>query len=312
MHADAPLPPQIWAWSDKARLVLDEAYPHMLLDDETVEALGKKTERERARATFWRDIVTSRCLTRRSERLEKIAKAAADYKPLSIDDSLLDLSKSKRPPRLTTPLLYAKCAARRALEIGYYEVLRVRRAMNDLKASGFDVIERTAENAEAVTDRFIKQLVGRSFKGRARELEIPILILQTGLQKGSPQELHAKANRDAMALLRAREIAQRLAKAAKQKRIATSPGRGKPVSPDHSAFLLPLAEVWVHITGRRPGSNTDNDTNPFLRFATSAWADVFGPKEELDAPHFISALRNLPDLSDYRLSQLKSEGPSWL
>lgn len=149
MDADAPLPPQIWAWSDKARLVLDEAYPHMLLDDETAEALGKKTEQERARATFRRDIVTSRCLTRRSDRLEKIAKAAADYKPLSIDDSLLDLSKSKRPPRLTPPLLYAKCAARRALEIGYYEVLRVRRAMNDLKASGFDVIERTAEDAAA-------------------------------------------------------------------------------------------------------------------------------------------------------------------
>src|SRR3984893_9017579 len=133
MHAGAPLPPQIWAWSDKARLVLDEAYPHMLLDDETAEALGKKTERERARATFWRDIVTSRC--RRSERLEKIAKAAADYKPLSIDDSLLDLSKSKRPPRLTRPLLYAKVAARRALEIGYYEVLRVKRGTDDLKTS---------------------------------------------------------------------------------------------------------------------------------------------------------------------------------
>lgn len=98
MDADAPLPPQIWAWSDKARLVLDEAYPHMLLDDETAEALGKKTERERARATFWRDIVTSRCLTRRSERLEKIAKAAADYKPLSIDDSLSDLSKFRTSP----------------------------------------------------------------------------------------------------------------------------------------------------------------------------------------------------------------------
>jgi hypothetical protein len=147
---------------------------------------------------------------------------------------------------------------------------------DDLKASGFDAIEITAENAAAATDRLIRQLAGRSFKGKARELEIPILTLQAGLQKGSPQGLHDRARRDAIALLRARAIEQRLAKAARRKRIAASPGSGNPGNPDHTAFLHVLGEAWGHLTGRWPGSSVDKRKNPFLRFVVAAWEDVFG------------------------------------
>jgi len=90
---------------------------------------------------------------------------------LEIDAFLSGLSN----PQLSTTLFDAKHVARRALQVGYWEVLRVKREMDDLKTSSFDVVERTAEDAAAATDRFIKQLAGRSFKGKARELEIPIL-----------------------------------------------------------------------------------------------------------------------------------------
>jgi len=40
-----------------------------------------------------------------------------------------------------------------------------------------------------------------------------------------------------MALLSARAVEQRLAKAAARKRIAASPGSGNPGNPDHAAFL---------------------------------------------------------------------------
>jgi hypothetical protein len=115
-----------------------------------------------------------------------------DYSPLLIDPLLPDLFN----PQLSMSLPDKKRVAGRALEVGYLEVMRVRRGTDDLKASGFDAIEMTAENAAATTDRLIRQLAGRSFKGKARELEIPILTLQAGLQKGSPHGLHARAMRE--------------------------------------------------------------------------------------------------------------------
>jgi hypothetical protein len=70
-----------------------------------------------------------------------------------------------------------------------------------------------------------------------------------------------------MTLLSARAVEQRLAKAARRKRIAASPGSGNPGNP---------GEAWGHLTGRWPGSSVDKRKNPFLRFVVAAWEDVFG------------------------------------
>jgi len=146
----------------------------------------------------------------------------------------------------------------------------------------------------------------------ARDLALPILTAQAGIQEGSARERHLQAEKDASILWAARETVLRLKEAAPREEARVREGRQNPGKPDHAAFLRTLAEAWVYLTGRKPGSNPNHSKNPFLRFSALAWADVFGPQKEHD-PEFSGALKQLrPDWSAFQLSQLKSNGPSWL
>ena len=193
------------------------------------------------------------------------------------------------------------------MEVGYWEALRARREQPGQIAKDFGNLETLAGNAASALDKLIKHLEPRS--ARAADLALPILTAQAGHQEGSAQELHLQAEKDAAILLAARKIAQRLKEAAQRKDARIRKGHQNPGKPDHAAFMRTLAEAWVYLTERKPGSNPDHSKTPFLQFSALAWADVFGPEKE---PEFTGALRQLPDWSAFQSSQLKSKGPTWL
>lgn len=56
--------------------------------------------------------------------------------------------------------------------------------------------------------------------------------------------------------------------------------------PEKAAFVLTMAEAWVFLTGKLPGSNPNPSRTPFLRFVETAWGDV-GPEQD----SFVSATR---------------------
>jgi hypothetical protein len=229
------------------------------------------------------------------------------FAPLRIDKALLERSKSKRRPKLIRSLPEAKIIARRAMEVGYLGVLQARHEPPEQIAKDFGNLETLAGNAVSALNKLIKHLEPRS--ADARDLARPILTAQAGLQEGSAQELHLQAEKDAGILWAARETSHRLKGAASRKEARVRKGRQNPGKPDHAAFLQPLAEAWVYVTGSKPGSNPDPLMNPFLRFSMLAWKDIFDPN---GAPDFIGALRQLPEWSENRIRLLTSIGPFWL
>jgi hypothetical protein len=234
-----------------------------------------------------------------------------DFKPLKIDGGLVERLNVRRGPKLIRPLPYAQCVARRALEVGYWEAARATHEQAAPIVADFDALEGLASKAAATLDELIKHLEPLSPK--ARDLALPILTAQAGLQKASLQGLHVRARKDALALLWARAVAQRLGKASRWKGRSIRKGRENPGKPEHAAFAKPLGEAWVHLTARKPGKSELCAQNPFLRFLSLAWADVFDSEEESGSPErFVGALRKLPIWSAYQFSQLKSQGPCWL
>jgi hypothetical protein len=234
-----------------------------------------------------------------------------DFKPLKIDGDLVERFNARRGPKLIRPLPDAKRIARRAMEVGYLEAMRARREQPGPIAKDFDNLETLAGNAASALDKLIKHLEPHSAK--AADLALPILTAQAGHQEGSAQERHLQAEKDASILWATRETVQRVGKAARGKGRSIRKGRENPGKPEHAAFAKPLGEAWVHLTGRKPGKSEFCAQNPFLRFLSLAWADVFDPEEESDSPErFVGALRKLPVWSAYQLSQLKSQGPYWL
>jgi hypothetical protein len=229
---------------------------------------------------------------------------------LGIDDFIVERFHAKRLPKFIHKLPYVQCVARRAMEVGYLNAMRATREQPGPIAKDFGNLATLAGEAASALDKLIKHLDPHS--ARAADLALPILTAQAGHQKGSAQELHSRAEKDAAILLAARKIAQRLEEAAQRKDARIRKGRQNPGKPNHAAFVRTLAEAWVYLTERKPGSTPDHSKNPFLQFSALAWADVFDPEGKLAPPEFTGALRQLPDWSAFQLSQLKSKGPSWL
>jgi hypothetical protein len=226
---------------------------------------------------------------------------------LGIDSFIVERFNAKRLPKFIHKPPYVHRVARRAMEVGYLEAMRARRGQPGPIANDFCDLEKLAKNAAAALDDLIKHLEPHA--ATARDLALPILTAQAGIQEGLPQGLHLQAEEDASILWDARDIARRLKEAAQRKDARIRKGRQNPGKPNHAAFVRTLAEAWVYLTGCKPGSTPDHSKNPFLRFSAIAWFDVFGPK---DPPEFTGALRQLPDWGAFQLSQLKSKGPSWL
>lgn len=202
---------------------------------------------------------------------------------------LSNLAKPGHAPRLKCSLEHAKGAVRNAMHLGYLKVLRVghdnpEQIANDCKAAG-----DKSEKAAAALDDLLSYLGPDS--RRSRDLEVPILTGKGRLNGDLVQGFHKRARKEALVLLKALAVMRRLEKTARKREVAAGKLRMHIGKPEHTAFFLPLTEVWVLITGCQPGSNPNIDRNPFLRFCEIAWADVFDPERKLEPPGFTGALR---------------------
>lgn len=208
-----------------------------------------------------------------------------DYAHLGIDEFLFELFKNQRW-HISVLLDRAKSHVRRAMEVGYLQVLYVRHESPGSIADDFEFLEDKAKAAHEALDKLLKHLEPRA---RApADLARPILTAQAGLQTGTAQALHERSMADALVLWR------------------QNPGK-----PEHRIFAATLSEMWIFLTGKRPGTNPAHDKNPFLRFVTAAWIDVFGHDENSEDPAFVGALTAL-SFSDYQNSQITSKGPDWI
>jgi hypothetical protein len=231
-----------------------------------------------------------------------------DYKTLGVDE-LLEQRIEGRRPRILRSLPQAKKLARRAMEVGYYKVLRVRAEAPGPIADDFDTLETRAKDAHDALRKLLTHL--NPSAACADDLAISILTAQAGIQVGHPQKLHDQASREASALWEACEIVERLANAAPIKEGRVRKGRRNDGKPDHRVFAETLAEMWIFLTGEKPGSNPDQDKNPFLKFVAAAWVDAFGHAEDSEDPTFVGALASL-SFNDEQISGLKSQGPYWI
>jgi hypothetical protein len=229
---------------------------------------------------------------------------------LGIDGFIVERFNAKRLPKFIHKLAYVQRAARRAMEVGYWEAMRARRERPGPIAKDFDTLETLVGDAAAAMDKVIKHL--EPLAAKATDLALSILTVHAGLQEGSPQGLHLQAEKEAAILWAAREFLQRLEAEASRKEARVRKGRQNDGKSDQAAFLRPLAEAWIYLTGRKPGSNPHHSSNPFLQFSAIAWADVFDPDGKLAPPEFTGALRQLPEWGAFQLSHLKSKGPLWL
>ncbi len=231
-----------------------------------------------------------------------------DYAHLGIDEFLFELFKNQRW-HISVLLDRAKSHVRRAMEVGYLQVLYVRHESPGSIADDFEFLEDKAKAAHEALDKLLKHLEPRA---RApADLARPILTAQAGLQTGTAQTLHERSMADALVLWNAREVIERLKNAAERKEARVRRGRQNPGKPEHRIFAATLSEMWIFLTGKRPGTNPAHDKNPFLRFVTAAWIDVFGHDENSEDPAFVGALTAL-SFSDYQISQITSKGPDWI
>jgi len=242
------------------------------------------------------------------ERISKRDANSGDFAHLKIDVALKE--RVGRRPQLSFDLSEARGVARRALEIGYHRVLAFPTNAPGPISEDFIKLEDRAKSAIAALDGLIHHLCPDATTGP--HLELSILTAQAGLQEGDPRALHERASHDGVILWEAREIAKRLEDAATRKDMRVRKGRKNDPKPKHREFAIPLAEMWVYLTGQTPGSNPDENKNPFLRFCAAGWIDVFGNATTSEKePNFIGALQALKFDSE-EVEKLKARGPDWL
>jgi len=115
------------------------------------------------------------------------------------------------------------------MEVGYWEAMRARREQPGPIAEDFDNLERLAKNAVAALIELINHLEPRA--AVARDLALPILTAQAGIQEGSARERHLQAEKDASILWAARETVLRLKEAAPREEARVREGRQNPGKP---------------------------------------------------------------------------------
>jgi hypothetical protein len=235
-----------------------------------------------------------------------------EFAPLKVDALLLDREKSPRR-RLRLPLSQAKEIARRAMEVGLYEVCNL--SMNSPRGAlaDFSKLEHKAGEASRAIKRVLKHLDHRAKTGV--EFELPIVTTIAGhpeVEGLDAQSLHALARQDGECLWKAQKILDRLSLSANRKEAQVREVRPASTKPEHAAFAKVLAECWIVLTGKAPGINSVSEKNPFLKFVSSAWIDVFGQNEERDDdPSFIGALRSLR-FNETDIARICRDGPLWL
>jgi hypothetical protein len=203
-----------------------------------------------------------------------------DYAALEIDAVLQSRSQSKRLP-LIRPLAEAKFLTRRAMEVGFYAVLKIRQNSRPESDAGFESLEDNAKKASNAIGKVLRSLDPSAKAGA--EFELAIVTTLGGIPGVvDAGALHCLARQDGEYLCRAREILDRLSRGAASKRTQLRETRPASTKPQHLAFGKVLAECWISLTGRAPGTNPDHSRNPFLKFVSAAWIEVFDHDRKSD------------------------------
>jgi hypothetical protein len=119
-------------------------------------------------------------------------------------------------------------------------------------------------------------------------------------------------------LVDAYETTMAINRTAKQYRALLGKPVGNEREHDKHAFVYRLAEAWIYLTGKLPGSGRDR--NPFLRFVEAAGIDAGIDDEDFFSAtkQAIDILRGLEDLmrgatnNREAISGIRTNGPQWL
>ena len=228
-----------------------------------------------------------------------------DYAPLEIDEVLQARSQSKPLP-LIRPLAEAKFLTRRAMEVGFYAVLNIQQNSRPESDAGFESLKDNAKKASKAIGKVLRSLDPSAKAGAEFELAIVTLGGIPGIVDAGA--LHLLARQYGEYLCRTREILDRLSRGAASRRTQLRETRPASTKPQHLAFGKVLAECWISLTGRAPGTNPDHSRNPFLKFVSAAWIEVF--PNGVRTPEFIGALRLLK-FSDRDVAHISRNGPWW-
>lgn len=246
-----------------------------------------------------------------AERVARIwlpNERGTDFAPLQIDSFLQSLSPPRRL-RLAVPLDVAKRLARRAMEVACCQIEDRGRMLPPETSADFGALEANARRAREALFALIRHLDPGAREGH--DLEISLVSAQAGLQNGDAHALHANARSDGVTLWAALEIAGRLEEAAARKDAQIRKGRENPGKPDQREFTSRLAECWIFMVGKAPGTNPVFEKNPFLQFVTAAWVDAFGHHHVAEDPAFIGGLNGLT-LTPAEIAKIREAGPSWM
>jgi hypothetical protein len=232
------------------------------------------------------------------------------WQALKIDADLKALEAATRAPKLVHQFARAQQIARRSLEVAFLNADLARRQSPGPIIDDFESIADAAADAQKALKRLLHRLSPNDQSAAA--LALPILTAQAGKLSGDARALHAQAKADAKALLAAQEVIARLGGATGTKAATARKDRKNEGKPMQTAFLAPLAEGWIHLTGRAPSKTREVENNAFLRFARHAWADVYDPDGDKHEEDFIGALTQLQPKSAAEFAALVKCGPYWL
>lgn len=245
------------------------------------------------------------------------ADGGKTHPPLSIDDEVERLIKSTRAPRLRPELaatdeerkMLARRLVRRALEVGLYTAFNTRRAAGTPIADGFDTGANLAATAERALGDFIKWLEPNAVG--SDDLAAPIRSCWDRFRAAQTVEeirrTHDSAVDEAAALWRVQALLKELKGSMRSKERAARKGVQNPGKPDQRAFARVLAEAWIFLTGRVPGANPEPGKNPFLRFLSAGWSDLFGVTPDGRSP--IGALNASRKWTNHEIERIKKHGP---
>ena len=171
-----------------------------------------------------------------------------DYAALEIDAVLQSRSQSKRLP-LIRPLAEAKFLTRRAMEVGFYEVLKIRQNSRSESDAGFESLEDNAKEASKAIGKVLRSLDPSAKTGA--EFERAIVTTLGGIPGVvDAGALHCLARRIAPArvlIYRApRHLAGRV-----QRHCGSRPQQGAVLPGHHRSDGHAGRAGWHHRQGRR-------------------------------------------------------------
>jgi hypothetical protein len=167
------------------------------------------------------------------------------------------------------------------MEVGFYAVLNIQQNSRPESDAGFESLKDNAKKASNAIGKVLRSLDPSAKAGA--EFELAIVTTLGGIPGiVDAGALHLLARQDGEYLCRAREILDRLSRGAASKRTQLRETRPASTKPQHLAFGKVLAECWISLTGRAPGTNPDHSRNPFLKFVSAAWIEVFDHDRKSD------------------------------